>query len=469
MKALINDHDFNRIHGASMQILAETGMVFDSDPAVALFQQHGFKTAGKTVYFTEAAIMAAIAKVPNSFTLRARNPHHDLVLNMETSAIGTGRSAIFVADLDGKRRWATCEDYDNLAKLAQSLEAIQHWGPLVFPNDLPAANLPIYMTLSETKHLDKPYTVFNQASVDLVCLAFGISREKMQADMAAGIAYGHSTVNPTSPLLMIEEACGFLLDMAAAGIPLHISPSPAAGTTAPVTLPGTLVLQNCEILATLVLIQLVNPGLPVTYGTIACGVDMQTMAALYGSPEARLMEAGAAEIAKHYGLLSRGDVGFTEAMNADFQAGAESFFQFMNAVQNRINFLPGCGLLSSMLSASPEKLYLDAELAGYINRFARPLQFSDEDLAVELIQKVGSGGQYLTEEHTFRHFKEENYRPLVFSRMNYDNWEGEGRKSRLQAAREKVTGLLETYQLPDLDPGIGKDMADYAAKNWPVK
>lgn len=465
----ISARDLSRIHSATVNILNQVGMVFDSNQVLEIFRKHGFKIEGKTVFFTEKDINTAISQVPNEFTILARNPKNNLHMDMNTCAIGAGRAALFVMNTDGQRRCATTKDHEKMARLAQSLDGIQHWGPLVYPNDVPAANVPIYFTLTEIKLLDKPYTVFNHASVDLLCLAFGINREQMKEDITKGIAYSHSTVNPTSPLMLIEEQCDFLIDMAESGIPLHISPSPSAGTTGPVTLSGTLVLQNCEILATLVLTQLVRPGLPITYGTIACGVDMRNMAALYGSPEARLMEIGAAQIARFYGLLSRGDVGFTDALNADFQAGAESTFQFMNTLQSGINFLPGCGLLASMLSASTEKLYLDAEIAGYMNRYFTPMQFTDDDLAVDVIKKVGSGGQFLTEEHTFTHFKDECYSPLVFSRMNYDNWEKEERRGLLEYAREKVEAHLHRYQPPFLDGDIAKEVDAYAEKNWPVK
>ncbi|MCG8564403.1 MAG: trimethylamine methyltransferase family protein, partial [Desulfobacterales bacterium] len=356
----LSSQDIEKTHQATVNILSTAGMCFESEAARELFKKNGFKVEGKNVLFTEEQLLSAVRSVSKNWTLMARNPEKKVEMNLDSYSIGMGGGAPFMVHADGSAKSATRQDYINALKVAQGLDTIETWRVLVIPMDLPAENANLYMMYNQIMHFDKVYALTDETSIDLLRITYGLSKEEMREQAAQGKVYGQITINPISPLILDQTMCDRAIIMAEAGIAMNIAPMPVAGTTSPVTLPATLIVQNCEVLASLALTQLVTPGCPVAYGTMASNADMRTMGCVYGSPESRVLEYAGAQMARYYGMLSRGDVGLTDAMTSDFQAGAEGAMEFVNAVRAGINFLPGCGNLGSFLGASLEKLVLDA-------------------------------------------------------------------------------------------------------------
>lgn len=445
--------DVAAIHAAAVQILCQTGMHIDSPAIQALMQKHGFKTEGPIIFFTEESVQRSLESVGREFTLLARNPERNLHFDRDTCGVGTGRGAVFMMAPDGTRRSATAEDCADIFKLAHNLDVITVMGNLVIPGEIPAEKLFSFLVAAQLFYSDKPVLAIDAASIDILCTAFEITPERMQADAEKGLAYAHTTINAISPLALSRDQAENLLCMAAHGIATCISPTPAAGSTGPCTLAGTLTLQHAEFLGLLVISQLVRPGLPVFYSTFPASSDMRTMGVAYGSPEARVMEVGAAQIAKSFDLLTRGNIGLTDSQISDFQGGAEAMFNVTSAVRAKINYLPGCGHLASFAAASCEKLVLDAELASYALRYCQPIPVNADTLAVDVIQTVGPRGNFITQKHTFDHFRTEFYHPTVFSRQTYEKWARE-RNTAALAARETVGRILERYAPPPIEEGL---------------
>jgi trimethylamine--corrinoid protein Co-methyltransferase len=331
------------------------------------------------------------------------------------------------------------------------------------------------MMANQILYSDKPYNISAVSDIEMLCMAFDITPDKLKktSNISSGQntvnsysqssvndypesnvqAYAQSTVNCISPLILAGDQGDFLIAMAEHGIAISISPCPSAGMTGPCSVLGNVILNNCEVLSILVLTQLVRPGLPVFYGAFPCSCDMKSMSITYGGPESRMMESAAALMGKGYGLLTRGNVGMNDAQGSDFHAGAESMFCFINALQNKINFLPGCGILSSFAAASLEKLVMDADLAAYTKRFLEPISTDDIDELVQLIKTVDPKSNFITSPHTFRNFRKALHQPTLFWRTNYDKWEAKG-KSLIEQASERVTLLLENYSRPAIDVAL---------------
>lgn len=228
-----------------------------------------------------------------------------------------------------------------------------------------------------------------------------------------------------------------------------------------------LIAQNAEILGTVVLSQLVNPGAMVIYGILATVTNMMTTVAPTAAPEVGIILQAGAQIADFYGMPTRGDVGLSDSNCADFQAGSESAFHLVNAIHSRISIMPGLGSLGSRLIGSLEKLVLDAELVGYAKRMIKPLEFTEESMAVDVIKKVGHKGNYISEQHTFDHFKTEIYRPMVFVQQSLEYWEQNGRMDALANAHKKVNEILDNYEQPALEKSIERDLDKYAETHYP--
>lgn len=458
---IIDQNGFQQIHKASLEILSERGLWVGSEALVKVAKSHGLRTDGKRVFFSESDVEKAVATASgsNQFKLLARNPEHTIEFNMDYSATGIGRSAPFIFDPSGQRRQADGNDYISSIKLGQILDVVEVQGNLVYPGNIPNESLYQFMMANQILYSDKPYNVSAISDIEMLCMAFDVTPDLLKKPSDA--AYGQSTVNCISPLILADDQGDFLIAMAEHGIAISISPCPSAGMTGPCSVLGNVVLNNCEVLSILVLTQLVRPGLPIFYGAFPCSCDMRSMSITYGGPESRMMESGAALMGKGYGLLTRGNVGMNDAQACDFHAGAESMFCFINALQNRINFLPGCGIMSSFAAASLEKLLLDADLAAYARRFLQPIEMDDLGELVQLIKTVDSKANFISSPHTFSNFRKALHHPEVFWRTNYDKWEARG-KSLLQQASERVSQLLGNYSQPPVDSSLASRLEKHS-------
>ncbi|ATW27830.1 trimethylamine methyltransferase family protein [Candidatus Formimonas warabiya] len=456
----LSTQDLDLIHEKTLEILAHTGMWFESDRAREVLKHHGLRVDGEIVYFTRQVIEDALKSIPAKFLLRARNPRHNLEIGGDSFAFGPSGGAPYILDYDGSLRFAKKGDYFNSLKLIQMLDGLDFNLELAAASDIPR-DQPMWKVLYAIKYTDKPVNDVDLGGGGLLAILFGLDRKQMKEDARNGMVYGLNFINPVSPLGLSELESDRLMELCESGVALAISPMPIAGMTAPCTIPGLLISQNCEILGTLVLSQLINPGCPVLYGCIGTVANMKNASAPIGTPETRIIEIASAQIARYYGLPTRGNVGLTDANSVDFQAGAESAFQYMNAVRGGLNLLPGLGAMGSWNIGSLEKLVLDAEIAAYVRRFFRPVEFSEEMMGADLIKKVGPRGQFVTEEHTFRHFRDEFSQPFVFSRVSYDLWEKEGKKEAYCRAHEKVKEMIDHYQPPELEKSLEKDLNKY--------
>lgn len=461
----LSAQELDLIHEKTIEILSNTGMWFESRKAREVLKHHGQRVEGELVYFTRQVIEESLEKAPAKFLVLSRNPQRNLEIGEEKFALSPSGGAPYILEHDGRSRFANVEDYLNSLKLTQMLEGVDFNMELVAANNIPGDQT-LWKTLYAIKYTDKPINDVDMGGGGLLSILFGVDQEKMKEDARNGIVYGLNFVNPVSPLGLSEFQSDRLMELCEAGIAFAISPMPIAGMTAPCTIPGLLITQNCEILGTLVLAQLINPGNPMLYGCIGTVANMRNASAPIGTPETRIIEIASAQIARYYGLPTRGNVGLNDSNSVDFQAGAESAFQYINAIRGGINLLAGMGAMGSWNIGSLEKFVLDAELAAYIRRFFKPLEFTKENMAVDLINQVGPRGQFVTEEHTFHHFRAEFTEPLVFSRTPYDMWEKEGKKDAWARAHEKVKETINNYEKPELEKSLEKSLDKYVQQYY---
>jgi trimethylamine--corrinoid protein Co-methyltransferase len=264
-----------------------------------------------------------------------------------------------------------------------------------------------------------------------------------------------------SPLQMLQMQLEGLLICADYGQPLAMSPEAIAGATAPVTLAGLLAQENASVLAHITLAQIFRPGAPVLYGTVSTIANMRLGNVALGAIETGLITAGAAQMARYYGLPCRGVGATTEAKREDVQSGLERAWTLLPAVLAGVNFITCGGTLDSTMLESDALLMLDDELCGAALRLARGVEVDDGTLDLDLLQRVGFSGNYLAEEHTVRRFRKEHFIPDLLPREPYDAWETAGGHSALDLARERAVDILARHQPCDLDPAMEQELDAY--------
>jgi trimethylamine--corrinoid protein Co-methyltransferase len=271
-------------------------------------------------------------------------------------------------------------------------------------------------------------------------------------DMMDDRAVTLGVISSLSPLGYSPDMIEALMHYAQERQALIMANLAMAGATAPITLSGLLAMQNAELLAGIVLTQLISPGTPVIYGSTSTNIDMRSGALTIGSPELAQVTAAHMQLVRRYGLPTRSGGALTDANYPDAQAGLESMMGLLTAVNSGADFvLHAAGILSSYLAFSYEKFVLDDEICDRVRRFHSPLVVDDDALAYDVIAAVGPGGNYLVEEHTVERCRRAFWRPTVSGRADLEAWIQAGRPDAVARARERWQRLVAEHQDPPLD------------------
>ena len=463
---LLNREDFDKIHHATLEIFKDVGVAFHETEALEIFSGAGARVDGNVVFIQEGLVDKALESAPAEFQIEGRNPAKSVTIGGQHLVLAPGYGSPFMVTKDGEQREAVMEDYDNFCKLVQTSKYIDMNGCLmVEPSDRPA----------ETAHLDQVFS--NLVLCDKPCLGSSVSRQAAidSIEMAA-IAWGGKDkikdrpvlmgiISSLSPLQYSAEMAGALIEYARHGQVSMVALLMQAGATGPVTLPGLLAVQNAEVLAGIILAQLVNPGSPVIYGTTSTITEMRTGGLAIGAPELSMIQNATMQMAQFYGLPSRGSGGLTDSHFPDMQAGIESTLALSQTIMSGANFiLHACGILGSYIAMSYEKFLADEELCGMLRRMLKPLDVTDERIDLATIKEVGVGGEYLTHERTFEHCRSEFYLPALMSRTDYESWHNAGKKTLRESATALLKKRLAEYIQPDIDADIEKKLSEYVRK-----
>ena len=453
------------IHDASMNILVNAGVRFYAQEALEIFIRHGFRTDGNRVLITEKEIAAALATVPSRFSVRARNPAHNVSMGENDFVFLPTGGAPHVANAVGKRRPATLADYHDCCKLVQTSDQLDMNGwSMVQPTDIPPQVAHLDMLLANISLCDKAYVgsatsrQAAQDSLEIAALLWG-GKEKLKLQPAMV-----TIVNPTSPLKYSVEEAESIIEMAHFRQPLVITNLVMSGTSGPVSLPGSLVLANAEILAGLVLSQLVGPGTPVVYGSVSAPTDMKTVVSAVGAPEAVMMASAVPQLARFYHLPSRTGGMLTNSHCPDAQAAAEGTLMMSTAVRNGANFIVhACGQLGAYISMSFEKWLIDEEVCRMIRSSLKAFDITAESIDVDTIKTVGSDGNYLEHPTTLKYYRS-LYQSNLFARADYQSWLNNGARNVTDVAAETLPKRLAKYTRPPIDEGLEQALIEFVTR-----
>jgi trimethylamine--corrinoid protein Co-methyltransferase len=467
---VLSQEEVERIHAASMEVLSTVGVKVGWRPAREIFRAAGAEVddEGQCVRIPEKLVRWAVEQAPARFALYGSGPDEDSGAEFtlpiggdEVCFAGLG-TPTHILDLDtGERRPSTMDDVVRHIQLINGCQYIHNSQMDVWPNDIPMTTIHTESIWAWAHHSRKAF--------GMGCYGYlpTLDMMRMMAIVAGGKeALRHRPMffaicSVGSPLQMLQMQLEGLLVCADYGQPLAMSPEAIAGATAPVTLAGLLVQQNANILAHVVLAQAYRPKTPVLYGTVSTIANMRLGTVALGAVETGLITAGAAQMARYYGLPCRSVGAATEAKREDLQAGLERTATLLAAVLAGVNFITCGGTLDGTMLESDALLMLDDELCGAALRVARGIEVDEGTLALDLIKQIGFSGNYLAEEHTVSRFRQEHYIPNLLPREPYDTWEEAGERSALDHAKDLVRDVLAKHQPRKLDPALEQELAGY--------
>jgi trimethylamine--corrinoid protein Co-methyltransferase len=464
---LFSDDHVAAMHEAALTLLETQGMKVLSAPARARYAQYGAKVdeAAQVVRIDRGLVAKALATTPGEFTFRTLEPEFSVKVG--------GRSVVFactsgppnVADTVSGRRPGTMDDFRNFVRLSQAFDVVHSSGGAVEPQDVPVHLRHYEMMRSQLVLSNKVPFLFARGSaqiadgLELLRIAHGIDAGEFRREPRVW-----TVINTNSPLQLDIPMAEGIIDFAEAGQVLIITPFTLAGAMAPVTVAGALTLAHAEALAGITLAQMVNPGVPLIYGSFTSNVDMKSGSPAFGTPEYAKAAFGAGQLARYIKVPWRSS-NATASNVVDAQAAYESQMSLWGPLMGGANFLlHAAGWLEGGLTASYEKFILDVEMLQMFAELFQPVGASAADIALDAVSEAGHGGHFFSTSHTMERYRTAFYTPLVSDWRNFGQWSADGSKTATERALTVWQDTLAGFVPPERDPAIVEEMDAYIAK-----
>jgi len=464
---VLTKDEIELIHQNTIELLETIGVQIDSIEARNLLIDNGAELDknSKFVKFPESLVKETIKIVPDSFSLWGPDGSFKFDVNTSSTKFATVGTPVKMYDPEKKSgvRKSLLEDTISQIRIVDSLKNIVCSHLDVWPNDVPYTETHYHSIRAWAEHSFKPFGLGcygRVASKDMMVLTSIIAGGEDELKKRPRLI---GFFNPTSPLMLTKIMLNGLFVFANYKQPIIIASAASAGATAPVTLAGLLIQTNMEVLSSIVLTELINPGTPVFYSTMNCPMDPPSGNVAWGSIETGLITAATAQLARFYNIPSRGPGAVTESKCFDIQNGFERFMTLFFAVQAGINYITCAGTYESSLAEALELLVIDDELIDMINHGMKGIRFNEETLAINEIKRAATEGQnYMMLKHTSKNTRKEIFVPKFISdRDKRGVWRRNGSKDIIVRAKEKVNLILDNQVGPGIAPEVDKELKEY--------
>lgn len=444
---VVSEDEIEWILDTSYRILEETGFRFEWDEALDLLEERGCRVDKQQ----------QMAKIPRELT-------QDAIDNMSPLAAPQDYPKLFWAPWIGmniidhrtkERRPGRIEDCRNAINLVNHLENISVSSTGVVPQDVPIELSDLYMAEMLFKYSEKIFTTWSytiETARDLVEMGIAVTGSGEEFKNSKLINY---LAEPVSPLKAAKHTLEIMKLYAGYDQPINMGSMVQVGTTGPATLAGAVALQMAENLAGLVYLYCLGSGSPVALGGPMQTSDMRTGRCLYAAPELSLIHLCLVACAHHLGYMSGCTSGLCDANVMDFQCGWERGLSGILLWAAGSESVGMRGEIGGGEGFSMESLVIENEMGGMLRKVSEGIIVNEDTLALDLIETVGIGGNYLAEEHTAGHARD-FWQPEIFTRRQYQAYRGDP-KSLDERAHEKVESILNQYEL---ELQVDRDVAD---------
>lgn len=447
------------IHSKSCRILEEIGMVVHHEEALKLLKDAGaYVEEGDKVFIPASLVEWAIKRAPSRFTLYDRDGNPAMHVENRNVYFGTGSDTPHLIEYGTRerRRWKK-KDVENGITLCDYLENIDFVMSMGLISDVDVRMNTREQYAVMIRKSKKPQVVVCDEVADLKDVIAMASAIRGGLEQLQKKPYFAVYTEPSSPLINTFEAIDKLLLCAENKIPVNYAAGGVSGGTTPVTAGGTILLNNAECLLGLVIHQLKSPGAPFLFGYGNGPMDMRTMQSVYASPTEIQIQGGSCDMARYYQLPSWGEAGDGASKICDDQSTMEASQFIMMAALQGCNITHDVGYMDFGLSISFEHLVICNEIIGRTIATVRKVETNEDFLAFDAIKRVGHGGNYMGDEHTFNHLRED-WSGELSDYNAYDNWKIQGNTTMGERAHQKVLRILEKYRPEPLSEKIDQEI-----------
>jgi len=460
---ILSEDQIDEIHEASLEMLARTGVRYDSPMAIQRLIRSGATLKPGTkdvVLFPRALTESSIKKIPSWRTYCARNPKNDVVYDGEHVHAGSLGGNPSILDLEtGEPRSSLLKDVEDTARVMDALPNCTGVANLVVATDVPPeiqAVKTVEALLKNTSKVVSGYAL-NKETIDIMVDMWSVvagGREELRKRPMLTM-FG----SPSSPLTFDKSVCDVMVRSAEHGIPVDLIPCPMAGGTAPVTLAGGLAQQNAEVLAGVMLIQTVDDTLQTCYSGRLSILDMRTGANLWGQAETALASAATVQIAHRYRIGCDVYGVCSDVPSWGIQFGLERMLVALLPAMAGTDGLSGMGGAWGT-NSSYEALVIDNEVYSDVFRAVQGIEVDSGRLAVDVVDKVGQMGTFLSQMHTMDYFRKGELRiSSLWDKRGPERAMQEGITALETRAKEEAKRILKEHEPEPLDRDIEKELS----------
>jgi len=461
---ILQDKQIEDLNFASLQILERTGVAFECREAIDILGEAGADVSDPNrVKIPSYLVDQAIRTAPKMITLYTREGEPAIILDGMTGAhFGVQVDSMGYLDpRTRKSREYQIQDLIDHVRICDALPNIEWLFTCPGYQALPGAVSDKVSVLQCILNSSKPVVseIGNVASLrDLIELCSIVAGGEEQ--LRTKPFYACSS-EPVSPLLQGKDAMEKSLLCAEKGIPNVVYGMPMMGATVPATFAGCLAIANAEVLSQLVVLQLKNPGAPVIYGSLPSIMDMKSTIFCFGAPEMSLMVGALTELCHHYKLPMFGTAGCTDSEKINTQAGVEITYQVLISMLSGADLVHDVGIMYHDQFVGPELTVLVDEVISMGKVLIGGVEINKETLPLDLIERLGPKSNYLSESHTFKHFRD-FWMPSIFNRRFSEE---EGDKTCEDLLNQKTIKILESHKPTPLQDDKVKELKK-VEKKW---
>jgi len=449
---LLNEAQKDEIHSRSLEVLERTGNIVDDQEAIRLLRDAGCYLKDENRVLIPGRVVEETLKiVPKRIPIADRKGQPALCLEDRRAYFGTGSETINVIDIvTGRRRKALLEDVRKAARLSDALENIDFVMSMGMADDVPAILSDRYQFAAMAQSATKPimFTAWDREGIeDIYRMAVSIAGS--EAELRRNPFLIHYA-EPIAPFKHPKDSLEKLLFCAEKEIPVEYHCISMAGASGPATLLGSFVQANARMLSGVVIHQLKRRGAPLIVQSPVVFLDMRTSLMPYFGPDWVLSALLSKEMALYYGIPTFGKAGATDSKTLDQQAGIEIGMSVLAEGLVGNNLIHDLGYVEMGLTSSLASIVICDEVVSHVKRILRGVDFSAEHMAVESIIEAGPDGNFLTSDHTVKHFRQEAWFPKLFDRNAYDNWAALGEQTLLDKATAMAKSILARHEVTPL-------------------
>ncbi|AFQ45879.1 trimethylamine methyltransferase family protein [Desulfosporosinus meridiei] len=460
----VSEGQIEEIHFATLEVLERTGVVVDHPEALQLLKDAGCIVNDHRVRIPSWLVEECLRLAPRKIVVANRKGQRVMPLEKNRTYFGTGSDLPFTVDLEtGKRRRSTKRDVELACRVMDYLPNYDFVMSYAIASDTSSKVSDLHQLEAMVTNTVKPMIVTAHDEINM----------RAQLEMAALVAGGREELRknpfmilysePISPLTHTNDGVGKMFACFEYGVPVVYTPGVLSGATTPVTKAGTIVLMNAEALAGVVMAQLKQKGAPIIIGGGATPMDMKTTATLYGSPETMMNYAIMTQLSQFYGIPNFTEAGCVNAPIPDAQAGMEAGNGILMAQLMGANLVHDVGYLEGGKTGSLTFLTMCNDYIDNARYMGRGTRIDEETMAVDVIDEVGPGGNYVSHEHTFKNFRQEIWTSKQFNTSFWEVWEEQGSKSMEARAEELTKHIVATHDAELLDDTIRQGLNEIIA------